>query len=254
MLSEELGVPMYNAEVESLEFAHNFEMSQPPISYLRKLSGIKKFIPNQWSGERSGTAYFDYEGTRIKFYDKMSEAKKKRELPKVGRNSLSNYLLRYEMTLGIDELFELFGKGITANELWDKYVFWKLVAEWFGYYEDIDKLPDDCWDVEFDTLKSAKDFDKWCICIANEGQNLSYYMKYILFKNRKNRLPEDRILHTQFQKRIQEAIKWQKEHFKTSSLMEELTGKIEKYLVWLLEQSADGMSIAEEHRIFSTAC
>lgn len=27
------------------------------------------------------------------------------------------------MTLGIDELFELFGKGITANELWDKYVF-----------------------------------------------------------------------------------------------------------------------------------
>lgn len=89
------------------------------------------------------------------------------------------------MTLGIDELFELFGKGITANELWDKYVFWKLVAEWFGYYEDIDKLPDDCWDVEFDTLKSAKDFDKWCICIANEGQNLSYYMKYILFKNRK---------------------------------------------------------------------
>ena len=254
MLSEELGVPMYNAEVESLEFAHNFEMSQPPISYLRKLSGIKKFIPNQWSGERSGTAYFDYEGTRIKFYDKMSEAKKKRELPKVGRNSLSNYLLRYEMTLGIDELFELFGKGITANELWDKYVFWKLVAEWFGYYEDIDKLPDDCWDVEFDTLKSAKDFDKWCICIANEGQNLSYYMKYILFKNRKNRLPEDRILHTQFQKRIQEAIKWQKEHFKTSNLMEELTSKIEKYLVWLLEQSADGMSIAEEHRIFSTAC
>ena len=254
MLSEELGVPMYNAEVESLEFAHNFEMSQPPISYLRKLSGIKKFIPNQWSGERSGTAYFDYEGTRIKIYDKMSEAKKKRELPKVGRNSLSNYLLRYEMTLGIDELFELFGKGITANELWDKYVFWKLVAEWFGYYEDIDKLPDDCWDVEFDTLKSAKDFDKWCTCIANEGQNLSYYMKYILFKNRKNRLPKDRILHTQFQKRIQEAMKWQKEHFKTSSLMEELTGKIEKYLVWLLEQSADGMSIAEEHRIFSTAC
>lgn len=49
-------------------------------------------------------------------------------------------------------------------------------------------------------------------------------------------------------------MKWQKEHFKTSSLMEELTGKIEKYLVWLLEQSADGMSIAEEHRIFSTAC
>lgn len=29
MLSEDLGVPMYDAEVEYVEFAHNFEMSQP---------------------------------------------------------------------------------------------------------------------------------------------------------------------------------------------------------------------------------
>jgi hypothetical protein len=34
----------------------------------------------------------------------------------------------------------------------------------------------------------------------------------------------------------------------------ELTGKIEQYLAGLLEQSADGMSVAEERRIFNTAC
>lgn len=33
----------------------------------------------------------------------------------------------------------------------------------------------------------------------------------------------------------------------------ELTGKIEQYLAWLLEQSADRMGIAEERRIFNTA-
>lgn len=254
MLSEELGVPMYDAEVESLEFAHNFEMSQPPISYLRKLSGIKGFISNEWGDGNSGTVYFDHKDIRIKLYDKIPEVKKKKELPKVGRNKLPEYLLRYEMTLGKEGLFKLFGKGITANELWSKYVFWKLVAEWFGYYEDIDKLPNDCWDIDFDTLENANDIYKWAICIANERQNLSYYMKYNLFKNRKNRQPEDRILHSQFQKRIQEAIKWQREHFKTSNLIEELTDKIEQYLTWLLEQSVDGMSITEERRIFNAAC
>lgn len=78
-------------------------------------------------------------------------------------------------------------------------------------------------------------------------------MKYILFKNRKIVCPKIGfcILNSKKNPRGDEVAK---EHFKTSSLMEELTGKIEKYLVWLLEQSADGMSIAEEHRIFSTAC
>lgn len=249
-LSRDLGVPMYKAIVESLEFAHNFEMKEPPYLYFRDLRGIKGYSNNNWKE----TIYIENSNFRCKFYDKIKEAKKKRELPKYGKENLPKNLLRYELTVNNKGIKKLFGRDICVEELWDKYVFWKLVAEWFGHYEDIDKVTDDCWDVEFDTLKSAKDFDKWCICIANEGQNLSYYMKYILFKNRKNRLPEDRILHTQFQKRIQEAIKWQKEHFKTSNLMEELTSKIEKYLVWLLEQSADGMSIAEEHRIFSTAC
>lgn len=250
MLSENLGVPMYDAEVESVEFANNFEMSQPPVFYLRKLSGIKGFTPNDWTAGKSGTVYFDKEGIRIKFYDKMSEAKKKKELPKVDRNNLPEYLLRYEMTLKKKELFKLFRRELTASELWDKRVFWTLVAEWFGYYEDTEKLPNDCWDIGFDTLKSAKDFDKWCICIANEGQYLNYYMKYTLFKNRKNPQPEDRVRHTQFQKRIQDASEWRKIHLTLSNLTLELTDKIEQYLTYLLERSKDGMSIEEERRLF----
>ena len=36
-LSEGLGVPMYEAVVESVEFAHNFSMTEPPIMYMQHL-------------------------------------------------------------------------------------------------------------------------------------------------------------------------------------------------------------------------
>lgn len=48
-------------------------------------------------------------------------------------------------------------------------------------------------------------------------------------------------------------MEWGKKHFALPNLTLELTGKIEQYLAWLLEQSADRMGIAEERRIFNTA-
>ena len=167
-LSEGLGVPMYEAVVESVEFAHNFSMTEPPIMYMQKLDAMKAFRPNGWSG----TKYMDNKEVRCKFYDKIQEAKKKRELPKYGRENLPRNLLRYEVTFSTKGLNRLFGRDIVAEELWSKQIFWTLVAEWFGYYEDMVKLPNDCWDVDYRIFESAKDFAKWCICIANADQNL----------------------------------------------------------------------------------
>ena len=248
-LSEDLGVPMYEAVVESAEFAHNFSMTEPPIMYMQKLDAMKAFRPNGWSG----TKYMDNKEVRCKFYDKMQEAKKKRELPKYGKENLPRNLLRYEVTFYKKGLDKLFGRDIVAKELWSKQVFWTLVAEWFGYYEDMVKLPNDCWDVDYHIFESAKDFAKWCICIANADQNMSYYVKHVLFKLRANPQPADRVLHGQIQKKIQEALEWGKQHLTLPNLTVELTDKIEQYLAWLLEQSADRMSIAEERRIFNTA-
>ena len=84
------------------------------------------------------------------------------------------------MTFSTKGLSRLFGRDIVAEELWSKQVFWTLVAEWFGYYEDMVKLPNDCWDADYRIFESAKDFAKWCICIANADQNLSYYVKHVL--------------------------------------------------------------------------
>ena len=249
-LSEGLGVPMYEAVVESAEFAHNFSMTEPPIMYMQKLDAMKAFRPNGWSG----TKYMDNKEVRCKFYDKMQEAKKKRELPKYGKENLPRNLLRYEVTFCKKGLDKLFGRDIVAKELWSKQVFWTLVAEWFGYYEDMVKLPNDCWDVDYHIFESAKDFAKWCICIANADQNMSYYVKHILFKLRANPQSADRVLHGQIQKKIQDALEWGKQHLTLPNLTVELTDKIEQYLAWLLEQSADRMSIAEEQRIFNTAC
>lgn len=249
-LSEGLGVPMYEAVVESAEFAHNFSMTEPPIMYMQKLDAMKAFRPNGWSG----TKYMDNKEVRCKFYDKMQEAKKKRELPKYGKENLPRNLLRYEVTFYKKGLDKLFGRDIVAKELWSKQVFWTLVAEWFGYYEDMVKLPNDCWDVDYHIFESAKDFAKWCICIANADQNMSYYVKHILFKLRANPQSADRVLHGQIQKKIQDALEWGKQHLTLPNLTVELTDKIEQYLAWLLEQSADRMSIAEEQRIFNTAC
>ena len=249
-LSRDLDVPMYKAMVESAEFAHNFNMEEPPIMYMRKSDAMKKFKPNEWNG----TKYIEDKEVRCKFYDKMQEAKKKRELPKYGRENLPRNLLRYEVTFSAKGLSRLFGRDIVAEELWSKLVFWTLVAEWFRYYEDMVKLPNNCWDVDYHIFESAKDFAKWCICIANADQNLSYYVKHVLFKLRANPQPQDRALHGQIQKKIQEALEWGKKHLVLPDLTLELTGKIEQYLAWLLEQSADGMSTAEERRIFDAAC
>ena len=193
-LSKDLGVPMYKAVVESAEFAHNFSMTEPPIMYMQKLDAMKAFRPNGWSG----TKYMDNGEVRCKFYDKIQESKKKRELPKYGRENL----LRYEVTFSTKGLSRLFGRDIVAEELWSKQVFWTLVAEWFGYYEDMVKLPNDCWDADYRIFESAKDFAKWCICIANADQNLSYYVKHVLFKLRTNPQPADRVLRRQIQKKI----------------------------------------------------
>lgn len=60
------------------------------------------------------------------------------------------------MTFSTKGLNRLFGRDIVAEELWSKQVFWTLVAEWFGYYEDMVKLPNDCWDVDYHILRAPK--------------------------------------------------------------------------------------------------
>ena len=164
---------MNHATVENAYLAHNYIVDHSPILYLRKLNAPKNFKQRDFEE----TKYMEGDKVLIKFYDKMKEAKGKRELPKYNRQELPPNLLRYEVTFTGERLTTIFSRDIKANELWDKYVFWKLVAEWFGYYESIEKLPNDCWDIDYHAFECAKDFDKlikaniwYCILVFNYCQ------------------------------------------------------------------------------------
>lgn len=247
-LSGILGVPMQYAVVKELEFAHNFEMSQPPMIYLQKLGGMRKFKVSK-IGE---TVYMETTLEKIKFYDKIREAKRKRELPK-NKTGLPENLLRYEVTFKEKRLKELFKDGLTAGALCDKRVFWTLVAEWLSYFESVEKLPKGYLDIKFDDFKTVADFVNWCICVANGGQNMAYYMKYVLFKNRASKKDGKNRLHYNIQKKIRQALKWGEIHLPASDSIFELINKVEQYLTWLLEESEDGLSVDEEQRLFYAA-
>ena len=244
-LSDILGLPMKYAVVKELEFAHNFEMRQLPMIYLQKLGGMRKFGLAR-IGE---TVYMETTLEKIKFYDKMREARKKRELP--NKTELPENLLRYEVTFKNKRLKELFEDGLTAEDLCDKRVFWTLVAEWLAFFENVEKPPQGYWGIDFDDFKELTDFINWCICIANERQNMAYYIKYVLFKNRALKSDnKDRQLHYNIQKKIRQALQWGEEHFPASDSISELINKIEQYLTWLLEESKDGLSVDEEQSLF----
>ncbi len=246
-MSRTLGVPMEDAVVESLEFGHNFEMRKPPVMYMEKLRPPQDFIFNQWNSRTSSTVYMDKGKMRLKFYDKTDDARQKRQYPDI---PLPEHLLRYEVTFDKDLLEKMFGRQLTAKDLWNKRVFWTLVAEWFGLYEEMEKLPSSYWNVDFNDFGNTKGFVYWGICALNEGQNLPYYIKR-RFDDRSNPQPGDRKLHSCIKRYIKEAMKWGKAHFPTDDLMLELNAKMEAYLIGLLEQSEDGMSVEEEHRLFS---
>ena len=251
-MSEDLGVPMCRAEVMELEFANNFIVSKPPARDLDMMIGIPKFKDNSWDG----TKYFDCGGVRVKFYDKVREARRKREMPPFG--DVPPYQLRYELTFDGDKLESLFGHTLLMEELWTKPVFWRLVSEWVNYYDMVEKRPMGYEDVDFSAFKSVKDFDRWAICMLNQRQslsyyqseNLSYYMKHIIFKNRPNPCSKDRVLHAQIQRRIKEAVEWGYRNLPGYDLMAELQSLMEQYASYLLDSSPDGLTAEEQVELF----
>ena len=51
---------------------------------------------------------------------------------------------------------QVFGRQLKAKDLYNKQVFWRFIAEWFGTYEDIGKISDKLLDITFEQIKSTK--------------------------------------------------------------------------------------------------
>lgn len=241
-LGKELNLPIDKADVMEVEIAENFEVDNPPELYISKMKSLGTSHPNRWE---SGTTYFPIiKGSMLRLYNKGKESRQrgkhrhKRESCPLPEGEKKN-LLRYEMQFGRTKIRQVFGRRLKACDLYNKQIFWQFIAEWFGAYEDIGKISDRLFDIPFEQIKSTKDMEDWCICIANTVINLPNFIKEQLFKNREN--PQD--IDAQYHKRIQDRMKKALQHFEQqmgqSDLVIELNRKIEDYLTWKFTESPD---------------
>lgn len=239
-LGRQLNLPIDKADVMEVDIAENFEMKYSPDLYISKLQTLGSSHPNKWHG----TTYFPINGSMLRFYDKGQESRQrgnrrlKRERCPLPERENKN-LLRYEMKFKKAKIRQVFGRQLKAKDLYNRQVFWQFISEWSGTYEDIGKMSDKLFDVTFEQIKSAKDLENWCMCVANSVINLPNYIKEQLFKHRKNPQDTDYQYHKRLQDRLQKAFSQFTEYMGQSDLMTELTEKIEKYLSWKFTESPD---------------
>lgn len=96
----------------------------------------------------------------------------------------------------------MLGRGLKATDLYKKDIYWQFIAEWFGCYEDINKLTDSVLNVTYNQIKKQENLLNWSICALNTYIPISEFIKHV-FKNRKNPQDSD---HQYHQKRIQESL------------------------------------------------
>lgn len=236
-MSADFSVPMQCAEVTQLEFSANFIVSHSPEAYINAVCGANGF--DDWNIR--GTKYIERkELVRLKFYDKLKEARSKKELPKPC--PLSSNLLRYEMTLYHRVLRQMFGK-LRCADLWNKSVYWRLVSEWLYHFECLQFRM--VYDADFRLFKNVTSFEDWAICTLDADYGLFGVVKS-LFDTRSEPKPSDRTLHHKLKKRIDKAKARFAGRYKSPELIEELKNCVYGYLSWLYEHSPDRMSDAHE--------
>lgn len=236
-LGDSLGIPMHKADVLLVDIASTFEMEKAPELYIQKMRSLSSFASNSWETSK----YFLSRGVKVCFYDKWEESQqKKKSRSKSKGNSLleKKNLLRYEVRFKKGKIRQMFGRGLKAHELCSRDIYWRFIAEWYGCYEDIHKLPDSVLDVSFDQIKRQEDFINWALCILNSYVPVSELVKQ-KFKLRENHQSTDRQYHKRLQDRIQEGLVHYQDYMVETDLVQELTRKIENFLTEKFEDSPD---------------
>ena len=164
-LSDELHLPVSEANVSRVDFAHNFIMRYEPevyYNYLGESQYFKRF-------NQPESLYYN-NGNRVKlFYDKKSEAKAKAyELPEIWRGK---HILRYEIRYKRRLSKQFKEPEVKAGTLPDEQFYIKLVDRYVSDYQDIHKNPQIHFDIE--KMSSPKEFWRQLALMKVEeiGQN-----------------------------------------------------------------------------------
>jgi hypothetical protein len=135
-LSDTLHLPMGKSLVTRLDLAQNFIVRYPPEVYMHHLGQLKYFkrYPTD------GSLYYMGNGSKLCFYDKNREQKRKREtVPELyeGRN-----VLRYEQRYTQHIARQLNVSEVTGALLYDVAFYMGLLNRWRDTYRDIQKIND----------------------------------------------------------------------------------------------------------------
>lgn len=133
-ISDKLGVPMERAKVCRVDFGRCFVTELSPSLIISVLGELARFKPQRYPDSVCYTSG----AKQIAFYDKVSEARKRRE--PIPAEYQGKNVLRYELrlmkraakSLGVDKL--------TAAMLYDERIFEKFLALWVGFYGKIHKV------------------------------------------------------------------------------------------------------------------
>lgn len=164
-LSDDLHLPIKEAQVSRVDFAHNFIMKHEPevyYPYLGESQYFKRYIQPE-------SLYYK-NGNRTKlFYDKPAEVKSGGyKIPEVwtGKHVL-RYEIRYQRRLN-KQLKEPVVKGRT---LYDEKFYIKLINNYISEFKSIKKNAEISLDTE--NMKTPKDFwDQMALLMINNiGQN-----------------------------------------------------------------------------------
>lgn len=159
-ISDVIHLDFCRAFVNRIDVAQNFIMEQQPCEYFKQLGMCGSVEPSKMG---NGVYYFIGKDTVLVFYDKSKEVlirgRTSEYIPKeyAGKNILrfeKRYLRMVSKQLNWNDT-------ITANMLYDRDFYTRLLQDWGSSYNQIQKINNH--KLSFKEMVSSKDFKNKCI-------------------------------------------------------------------------------------------
>lgn len=137
-LENELGMSLKFARVTRLDLADNLKMQNPPIHYF-KYFGHSNYYKISSFVNKSQLLYENKSKSKS-FYDKRKQMKKDKKFLLMPKYKDAQNILRYEFQLK-KNVIKQFGGKVTAQMLYDKSFYERLIGLWEKEFYKIDKIP-----------------------------------------------------------------------------------------------------------------
>ena len=218
-ISDELHLPVADADVSRIDFAHNFKMQYEPTTYYRYL-GDQQYLTRFLNAK---SLYYNSSNRTLLFYDKLAEAKKNSSvsIPELLKDkNILRYEMRYKRRLGK----QLKEPEITASTLFKEEFYIKLIDRYISDYESIHKNAQ--FSLNTDKMDSPKDFWRQMALLKIDEIGVNNVMQMIEEWRAKD-VFSNKTYYSRLKKEIREYSK-QYEADDSAPLIQELDNKVSK--------------------------